>query len=374
MIIVLYTLDVSLSISLAVEMIAIAQDSPSSAEPITSRLVKRSGQRIGALGFGAASLGNLYHEITDADAFATVEAALAVGISYFDTAPLYGFGLSERRLGDVLRGRPNIMLSTKAGRLLRPLPEHRGTAQRQGFCTPMPFEPFFDYSHDAILRSHEQSLQRLGLAKIDILYVHDIGALTHGEGHTETFAQLTTGGGFRALERLRSEGTIGAFGLGVNEWQVCMQAMQHADLDAILLAGRYTLLEQEALDIFLPACVKRDIAVVIGGAYNSGILATGTRRGTAHYDYAPAPTPIVERVAQIEDVCGQHGVTLAAAALQFPLAHPSVVSVIPGIGNPERVRQTLAIYQEAIPGDFWAELQAEGLLRADAPVPVQVTY
>ena len=354
-------------------MITIPQHTRSGAVTIASRPIARSGQRIGTLGFGAASLGNLYHEITDADAVATVEAALAVGITYFDTAPHYGFGLSERRLGDVLRGRPDIMLSTKVGRLLRPLRDHHGTAQRQGFCTPMPFEPFFDYSHDAILRSHEQSLQRLGLATIDIVYVHDIGALTHGDGHAETFAQLTTGGGFRALERLKSEGTIGAFGLGVNEWQVCMEAMQHADLDVVLLAGRYTLLEQQALDVFLPACVKRDIAVVIGGAYNSGILATGTRRGTAHFDYAPAPTPIVERVARIEDVCDRHRVTLAAAALQFPLAHPSVVSVIPGIGKPDRVRQTLALHEEAIPGDFWAELQAEGLLRADAPVPVEAT-
>jgi D-threo-aldose 1-dehydrogenase len=350
-------------------MITPVQNQLPIAETIASRLITRSGQRIGTLGFGAASLGNLYHEITDADAVATVEAALAAGITYFDTAPHYGFGLSERRLGDVLRGRPDIMLSTKVGRLLRPLRDHHGTAERHGFCTPMPFEPFFDYSYDAILRSHEQSLQRLGLAAIDIVYVHDIGRLTHGEGHAETFAQLTTGGGFRALERLKSEGAIGAFGLGVNEWQICMDAMEHADLDVVLLAGRYTLLEQQALDAFLPACVRRDIAVVIGGAYNSGILATGTRRGTSHFDYAPAPPAIVAQVALIEDVCDRHGVTLAAAALQFPLAHPSVVSVIPGIGNPDRVRQTLALHQEAIPDDFWSELQAEGLLRADAPIP-----
>lgn len=336
---------------------------------IPTRKIERSGLCVSALGFGAASLGNLYQSISDADAVATVEAAIAAGLNYYDTAPHYGFGLSERRLGDVLRDRDGVIISTKVGRLLSPVPGHRGAPERSGFVTPMPFEPVFDYGYDAILRSHEQSLQRLGLAVVDILYVHDIGPYTHGERHAETWRQLTTGGGFRALEALRSSGAIRAFGLGVNEWQICMDAMRHADLDVILLAGRYTLLEQTALDDFLPECTRRGVSIVIGGAYNSGILATGTRRGVPYYDYAPAPPAIVRRVAAIEAICDRHGVPLAAAALQFPLAHRQVVSVIPGMGRADRVRQSLDLYRAVIPVDFWAELKAESLLRADAPVP-----
>jgi D-threo-aldose 1-dehydrogenase len=338
------------------------------ADPFGKRRIPRTGQQFSEIGFGAASLGNLYQEISNADAAGTAVAAIAAGIRYFDTAPHYGFGLSERRLGDALRDRNGLIVSTKVGRLLRPLLGHRGTAERFGFRTPMPFEPQFDYSYDAILRSFEDSQQRLGLARIDILYVHDIGQLTHGERHEETFAQLTRGGGLRALEELRSGGAIGGFGLGVNEWQICLDVMDLVDLDVILLAGRYTLLEQAALDAFLPACIARDVAVVIGGAYNSGILATGTRRsGMVHYDYAPASAAMLDHVRRIEEICDRHAVTLAAAALQFPLAHPAVVSVIPGLGSVRRVEETLALYQEAIPGAFWAELRSEGLLRDDAP-------
>lgn len=339
--------------------------------PIPLRRLGKTDLTISELGFGAASLGNLYHVMDDGDVDATVKASIAAGINYYDTAPHYGFGLSERRLGDILRGRDGMVLSTKVGRLLHPLPHHRGTAQRSGFCTPMPFEPAFDYRYDAIMRSHEHSLQRLGLARIDILFVHDIGQLTHGDRHNETFAQLTSGGGLRALEELRAGGQITAFGLGVNEWEICVAAMDHADFDAILLAGRYTLLEQGALDVFLPACERRDISVIIGGAYNSGILATGTRRGgTLHYDYEPAPAGIVRRVARIEAVCNRHNVALPAAALQFPVAHPSVASVIPGLGRgADRVLQTVELYRASIPADFWTDLKAEGLLRDDVPVP-----
>lgn len=334
------------------------------------RRIKRTNLSVSELGFGAASLGNLYQPIDDVSARATLESALAAGLTYVDTAPHYGFGLSERRVGDVLRGRNDYVLSTKVGRLLAPLPEHRGDAERFGFRTPMPFEPRFDYSYDAIMRSWEHSLQRLGLAKIDILYVHDIGMVTHGAHHAETFTALTKGGGFRALAELKQSGAISGFGLGVNEWEICVEAMDHADLDVILLAGRYTLLEQEAISTFLPCCEKRDVSVVIGGAFNSGILATGTKRSTTpYYNYDPAPLDIIKRVRQIEDICSDYGVTLAAAALQFPLAHNSVVNVIPGLGNVSRVQQTIALYQELIPNEFWDALRNADLLRADVPVP-----
>ena len=337
---------------------------------IAQRTIPRAGLSISEIGFGAASLGNLYRPLADAEARLVLEAALAAGMTYVDTAPHYGHGLSERRTGDVLRDREDIILSSKVGRLFRPNPALRGDSERHGFRSPMPFERIYDYSHDGVLRSYEDSLQRLGIARIDLLYVHDIGRLTHGAEHDHHFGQLTRGGGFRALERLRAEGAIAGFGLGVNEWQICLEAMDHADLEVVLLAGRYTLLEQTALGSFLPACLDRRVSVVIGGAYNSGILATGTRRGgPLYFDYGEAPPPIVNRVRRIEALCDEYGVPLAAAALQFPLAHPAVVSVVLGLGNAGRVEQTMALYGTAIPSDLWASLRAEHLIDAAAPLP-----
>ena len=334
-----------------------------------NRLVSRAGLSVSEIGFGAAMLGNLYQPLSEPDARNTLEAALDAGIAYVDTAPRYGHGLSERRVGDVLRGRRDVVLSTKVGRLFRANPALGGYAERNGFCSPMPFESHYDYSYDGVMRSYEDSLQRLGLARIDILYIHDIGRLTHGEGHTETFAQLT-GGGFRALAELRASGAIAAFGLGVNEWEICLEAMAQAELDMVLLAGRYTLLEQGALGRFLSACVEREISVVIGGAYNSGILATGTRgREAPLYDYAPAPAPVLERVRRLEAVCDEFDVPLAAAALQFPLSHPAVVSVIPGLGSVARVRETIDLYERKIPPGFWLQLRELGLLHPEAPFP-----
>lgn len=340
------------------------------AASLPTRKIPRADIRLTELGFGAASLGNLYQRISDEDARATLSTALDAGLRYIDTAPHYGFGLSERRVGDVLRERDDYVLSTKVGRLLMPLPHHQGDGERLGFRTPMPFEPRFDYSYDAIMRSYEDSLQRLGLAKIDILYIHDIGSVTHGEQHQQTFADLMTGGGLRAIQMLRDSGAIGAFGLGVNEWEICMDVMDHADLDVILLAGRYTLLEQEAANSFLPRCEKQNVAIVIGGAFNSGILATGTRtEAVPYFNYEPAPPAIIERVRQIEAIGDEYGVTLAAAALQFPLAHRCVVSVIPGLGSPSRVQQSVNLYNEAIPAEYWAALRNSDLLHSDVPVP-----
>lgn len=334
-----------------------------------SRVIARTGTIVSEIGFGAAMLGNLYQPMSDGDAHNTLRAALDAGMTYVDTAPRYGHGLSERRVGDVLRGRSGVVLSTKVGRLFHANSELGGYGERNGFFSPMPFESVYDYSYGGIMRSYEDSLQRLGLARIDILYIHDIGHLTHRHDHQRTFSELLNGG-FRALAELRASGAIAAFGLGVNEWEVCLEAMASADIDVVLLAGRYTLLEQGALSPFLSACGERGVSVVIGGVYNSGILATGTRGAEVPlYDYAPASSPVIEQARRLEAVCDEFDVPLAAAALQFPLAHPAVVSVIPGLGNVARVTQTLELYRTNIPPDLWARLREKKLVDPGAPLP-----
>ena len=338
---------------------------------ITRRNLGTTGRSVTELGFGTAPLGNLFKPLPDAIARETLTAAERAGFGYYDTAPFYGFGLSERRLGDSLRARKDIVLSTKVGRLLKPVagPVDE-TIARHGYATPMPFEPVYDYSYDAVMRSFEESLQRLGLSRIDLLYIHDIGRLTHGEQNAARMAELTKGGGLKALEELRSTGAIAGFGMGVNEIPACLEVMAHARLDVILLAGRYTLLEQNALDELFPACKAVGTAIVVGGPYNSGILAVGTETdATLYYDYEPAPASVIERVRKLEAVCDRHRVPLAAAALQFPLAHNIIASVIPGLDLPQRVEQTIALYRHKIPAALWQDLRAENLIRADAPIP-----
>ena len=326
---------------------------------------------VAALGLGCASLGNLYRTVTDTQARETVRHALDAGLRYLDTAPYYGFGLSERRVGDALRGerRDSFVLSTKVGRLLQPCGPVDENKARHGFCSPMPFEPVYEYSYDGIMRSFEDSLQRLGLNSIDILYVHDIGQVTHGDENTRLF-KIAMESGYKALDELRSAGQIRAFGLGVNEYEVCEQALEYGEFDCFLLAGRYTLLEQGALDTFLPRCEARNVSVIIGGVYNSNVLVLGTRSGqTLYYNYEPAPAPVIERVRRLETICDEFQAPLPAAALQFPLAHPAVASVIVGTGNPQRVAHTRELFNHPIPADFWQALRDEGLLHPDAPVP-----
>ena len=338
---------------------------------IAKRTLGATGLSVTELGFGTAPLGNLFRPLSDTMARETLTAAEGAGFGYYDTAPFYGFGLSERRLGDALRARKDIVLSTKVGRLLKPVagPVDESTV-RHGYATPMPFEPVYDYSYDAVMRSFEQSLQRLGLSRIDLLYIHDIGRLTHGDQNAARMAELTKGGGLKALEELRESGVIGGFGMGVNEIPACLEVMDHARLDVILLAGRYTLLEQNALDALFPRCEGAGTAIVVGGPYNSGILAVGTKTGAPlYYDYEPAPAGVIEKVCKIEAVCGRHGVPVAAAALQFPLAHSLVASVIPGLDSPQRVEQTIALYRHKIPAALWQDLRNENLIRADAPIP-----
>ena len=335
------------------------------------RPVPRTSLSLPELGFGAASVGNLYAPVSGAEAAGALAAAFDAGMTFVDTAPHYGHGLSERRVGDAVRSRSDVVVSTKVGRLLVPDHALEGRDEmREGFRSPLPFARRFDYSRDGILRSFEDSLQRLGLSRVDMLLVHDIGRVTHGTDHTRTFAELTEGGGLDALAELRAADVIGAIGLGVNEWQICLEVMDHADLDLILLAGRYTLLEQAALDRFLPRCIERATAVAIGGAYNSGILATGTRTdGMLRYNYDRAPPEVIDRVRRIEAICDDQGVPIAAAALQFPLAHPAVASVVVGLRSAAEVGRTLDLYRHPIPASLWSALQDAGLLRPDAPLP-----
>jgi len=322
------------------------------------------------LGFGGAPLGNLYRPLTEKDARATLDAAWSAGCRYYDTAPLYGLGLSETRLNGFLRAKPrdSYLISTKIGRLLELCAPEDRSRQAAFFETPSRRERF-DYSYDGVMRSLEFSLERLGLDRIDIVYAHDVDVFTHGTkaASDERIKELMEGG-YKALIKLREAGTIKAIGAGVNEWEVAENLARVGDFDMFLLAGRYTLLEQQALESFLPYCVERNIGVAIGGPFNSGILATGPRPG-AFYNYAPASAEVLERVARIQAVCKAHDVKLAEAALRFPLGHPAIVSVIPGGQKPGEVRRNAEMIGAKIPPALWRDLKTAGLMRADAPTP-----
>lgn len=335
--------------------------------PSDLRAFGRTGLTLTAMGLGTAPMGNLFREMDEATSAALFDTAWQAGIRYFDTAPLYGNGLAELRSGQALRwrGRDDFVLSSKVGRILTPAP--RETVDFAPYVNAAPFRARFDYSYDATLRSVEDSLQRLALARLDIAFIHDIDRYTHGDGQPAKFEAAMTGAA-PALLRLRDEGVIGAVGVGVNEWQVCHAALARHDFDAFLLAGRYTLLEQEALDSFLPLCAARGAGVVVGGGFNSGILATGAVAG-AKYNYAPAPEAILRRVAAIEALCRDFAVPLPAAALQFVVAHPAIASFVAGARTVEQLRQNIAWFSHPVPGEFWAALKARGLLREDAPVP-----
>ena len=330
--------------------------------------LKNGGLTFTELGFGAAPLGNLYRAISDDDAHAILERAWDAGVRYYDTAPLYGLGLSETRLNRFLRGKPrdDYVLSTKIGRLLKATTPDRRDGPDKWFDVPSRTE-VYDYSYDGVMRSLEFSLERLGIDRVDILFAHDLDVFNHKtQAALDARLNELMSGGYKALLKLRDEGTIRAFGAGVNEWQPCQWLTERGDFDLFLLAGRYTLLEQEALASFLPLAESRGIGIVIGGPYNSGVLATGARPG-AFYNYDPAPQPILDRVARIEAACARHGTRLVDAAFQFPLRHPVVVSVIPGGQGVAEMEGNLAAARAEIPPALWEELKAEGLLRPDAP-------
>lgn len=341
---------------------------PPARRPFTSR----SGRVLPftTLGLGSAPLGNLYRAISNEQALQALHEAWARQIRYFDTAPLYGLGLGETRLGAFLREQPRdeFILSTKVGRLLKRCAPEAREGIGKFFDVPAR-QVVYDYSYDGVMRSFEASFERLGLDRIDVLLCHDIDVFTHGSaGASAQRTREFLDGGVRALTDLRSQGVVSAIGIGVNEWQVSEVVARHSDVDLFLLAGRYTLLEQEALQSFLPLVQQKGMGVIIGGPFNSGILATGPRPG-AFFNYEPAPEAILQRVAAIEGVCRAHGVALRDAALQFPLTHPAVVNVIPGAVTPAEVRGNAEAMQRAIPVALWSELKRQGLLREDAPVP-----
>jgi D-threo-aldose 1-dehydrogenase len=338
--------------------------------PLANRALGSTGLELCTLGFGGAAIGNLYRELPDEDAGAAVHESFTAGIRYFDTAPFYGFGLSELRLGKALSGaQPPPIISTKVGRRLVPTGPQDARLGREGYFSSRPFAPVFDYGYDSVMRSHAESLERLGVSRVEILLCHDIGRLTHGNSHATRVREFLEGG-YRAMRELRDSGAVRAIGLGVNEWEICVELLGVCELDCILLAGRYTLLEQPALEHLLPLCAQRRVSIICGGPFNSGILALGSRAGaSAHYDYAAPPPAVLDRVRLLEQACADFDVPLQAAALQFPLGHASVASVVAGCANGAEARHCAAMFSHPIPAAFWQALHDRGLIDARAPLP-----
>ena len=326
---------------------------------IESRRIGTTAATVTNLGFGSAPLGAAGGRISEDEVGAMLTTAWESGIRYYDTAPLYGHGLAEKRLGSTLAGldRDEFTISTKIGRLLDPNGERYA-----GMRDNEPFGIRHDYSYAGVRASLESSLERLGLDRIDILLCHDIDVWTHGDDQPRIYDEAITGA-LLAMRDLRDEGVVSAIGLGVNEWQVCSQVMDVIDIDCCLLAGRFTLLEQDALDEMLPKCIDKDVSVVIGGPYNSGLL-TNIERQRATYDYKPASDELWERRCQILDVCERHDVDIRAAALQYPLRHPAVAAVIPGPRSVDEVTTNRALVDTEIPEQLWADLAGTGLSRS----------
>ncbi len=330
----------------------------------------RTGLRVSRLGFGGASIGGLFAPVGEAEAAATLAHAWDIGIRYFDTAPLYGYGLSERRIGAALRDRDRdaFVLSTKVGRLIRPADavsagadvDHQAFDGRDDafYAATGPVRPVFDYSADGVRRSIEESLERTGLERIDIAFIHD----------PDDHWQAAIEGAYPALHRLREEGVLGAIGAGMNQSAMLARFAREGDPDVFLLAGRYTLLDQEALPELLPLCVERGIEIVLGGVMNSGILA-GPGAGS-RFDYRPAHQSLVDRARRLEAICARHGTSLKAAAIQFPLAHPAVASLVAGVRQVAHLDDYPALMRARIEPGLWDELRAERLIPTDAPTPV----
>jgi D-threo-aldose 1-dehydrogenase len=316
------------------------------------------------LGLGSAPLGGLFNPVSDATAHGVVQHAYDAGLRFFDTAPLYGYGSAEQRMGHVLSQQPrdDFVLATKVGRLIRPREQAGSGLDAAGagqFLDAPPLVPIFDFSYDAVMRSFEESLTRLGMDRIDVLHIHD---------PDDHFEQALSGA-YKALDKLRGEGTIGALGSGMNQAEMLARFARERDFDCFLVAGRYTLLDQAALPELLPICEQKKIAIIIGGVYNSGILANLDNLERATFNYQPAEQRWLEKARQIKAVCDRHNVPLQAAALQFPLAHPAVAVVLTGARSTEELDQNLAFMRQPIPADLWAELKSTGLLPAEAPTP-----
>jgi len=336
------------------------------------RQIGKTSLYVTQLGLGGTALGNIYSAVDEQAALETTDAAYQAGVRYFDTAPLYGYGLSEQRLGKALARYPReqVVVSTKVGWALVPLEPGQQHAI-DIFAQALPFRGVMDYSREAIRRSLEESLERLHLDRLDIVFMHDPDegiSLQPGRDPNEVshFAAAMNNA-YPLLDELRRQGVITALGVGMNQWQMLVKFARAGDFDCFLLAGRYTLLEQAPLTEFLPLCAEKNISVIIGGPYNSGILASGAIEG-AYYNYQAAPPPVLHRVRQIEAVCGCHGVTLPAAALQFPFGHPAVTTIIPGARSVAELRANVASFGQPIPAAFWAELKQLGLLESTAQV------
>ena len=336
------------------------------------RPIAGDGLALTTMGLGGTGLGNMYRAVDPADAIATVHAAYARGLRYFDTAPVYGFGLSETRLGEAIRSLPRdeIVISTKVGYDLVPIT--RDALKPTLWDAPPPFRADFDYSRDGTLRSLEASLKRLGLDRVDMVSIHDPDeAIDVGPGQNpraRSHFREAMDGAYPVLAELRAQGVIRAIGVGINQWQMLADFVRAGRFDYFLLAGRYTLLEQEPLEALFPACEARGTRLVIGGPYNSGILATGAAEG-ATFNTKKAPPAVLERVRRIEATCARHGVPLPAAALQFPLGHPLVATVIPGARSVAELDANLAFLRHPIPSALWLDLAREGLIDPKAPVP-----
>lgn len=318
------------------------------------RRVGSTALEITEVSFGGAAVGGLYRACPREAAMQTLQVAWDAGLRYFDTAPFYGFGLSERRFGDFLRDKPrdSYVLSTKVGRLFRPVPKDQ--IPDHSYVDPLPFALDYDYSYDGIMRSVEFSYARLGLNRIDILFVHDIGVYTHGVEKTKLHFRQLMDGGLKALEKLKSSRVISAYGLGVNEVQICLDVLHQAPLDCILLASRYSLLDRTAEAELLPLCRQRQTSLIIGGVFNSGILATGPVPG-AHFDYLPATQNILDRVGAMEKIAAEGGYPLAAAAFQFPLHEPVVASVLTGTAKPANLARNLQLLDIPVPETEFAK-------------------
>lgn len=316
----------------------------------------RTAVTVTQLGLGTAPLGNMFRSVDEAVARATVDRAWDLGLRFFDTAPLYGHGLAERRLGEALcgRSRDKCVVATKVGRLLR---ANRGPGAPTIFADPPPVHPVFDFSERATVRSLNESLDRLGLERVDVLHVHD----------PDDHAAQALAGAFLALRKLRAEGRIRAVGAGMNQSALLARFVREADVDCVLLAGRYSLLDQSGLDDLLPLCVQHGVAVIAGGVFNSGLLATPEPGAT--FDYAPASAELVARAQRLALLCREHDVPLRAAALQFPLAHPAVTTVLTGARSPAEVEENAALFALSIPPALWERLRGEGFIRRDAPTP-----
>ena len=328
--------------------------------------IGRSALDVSRLGLGTAPIGDLFTRLERQDAEAVVTAALDAGVTLVDTAPWYGLGLSEHRVGGAVRerSRESVVLATKVGRVLRPA---AGAAGNPSWAGGLPFEARFDYGYDSVLRSYEDSLQRLGLERVEMVAIHDLDSKHFAPHELDVRLRELGGGGARALEELRSGGVIDAVGLGINTLGSIPPVLEIVDLDYVIVAMPYTLLDQDALDEELPLCLERGVSVIIGAVFASGVLADESGGGAYGYE-EPSPD-VLARVARMRAIAEAHGVSLAAVALQFPLGHPAVVAVIPGAVSERQVRENVEHFAVEVPTDVWEELKAEALLREDAPVP-----